>query len=195
MSKFQLCTSSGFGIISKSITFQTKNRRFFCSFESQFTITWPRIPKIGTHDTFNNSYAEATFELFRFYRLLVIKQIKHRMPKFANKTNGKVQIKSQLKLPRSLNYWILNFYWKQNKISEFLNTQFPLKTKQISSNKIAPLKLIAIDQFKSYTTATQAKYWCTILAKLLTKLISRTPELLESWNYQNSRMGKYTYFF
>ena len=161
MSKFQLCTSSGFGIISGSITFQAKNRRFFCSFVSQFTITWPRIPKLGTHDSFDNSYVESKFQLFRFYRLrlpcksIIVCQNSRTKPMIKSK------IKSQLTLARSLNYSILNFYWKQNKISR---------------NKIAPLKLIAIDQFKSHTTATQAKYWCTISAILLTKLISRTLE-------------------
>ena len=81
-------------------------------------------------------------------------------------------------------------------MSDLLNIEFVLKKKKkISPNKIAPQKLIAIDQFKSHTTATQAKFWCTISAKLFTKLISLQLELLESWNYQNSRIGKYTYLY
>ena len=35
-----------------------------------------------------NSYVESKFQLSRFYRLLVIKQINPRMQKFANKNNG-----------------------------------------------------------------------------------------------------------
>ena len=44
---------------------------------SQFTITWPRIPKIGTHDAFINAYVESKFQLSRFYHrlLVIIKQI------------------------------------------------------------------------------------------------------------------------
>ena len=56
VSKFQLSTSSGFGIISELITFQAKNYRFLCFFGSQFTITWSRIPKIGAQDAFNHCY-------------------------------------------------------------------------------------------------------------------------------------------
>ena len=46
-------------------------------FVSQFTITWPRIPKIGTHDAFINSYAECEFQLSWFYRLQVISKSIH----------------------------------------------------------------------------------------------------------------------
>ena len=38
---------------------------------SQFTITWPRIPKIGTQDAFINCYVTSKSQLSRFYRLLV----------------------------------------------------------------------------------------------------------------------------
>ena len=47
----------------------------------------PRIPKIGTHDSFLNCYVESKFELSKFYRLLVISKVNPRMPKFLNKTN------------------------------------------------------------------------------------------------------------
>ena len=68
--KFQLCTSSGFWVISELINFQAKKSLlFFCV--SQFMITRPRIPEIGTLDAFIKSYIEAKFQLSRFYRLLV----------------------------------------------------------------------------------------------------------------------------
>ena len=35
-------------------------------------ITWPRIPKIGTHGAFINSYIESKFQLSRFYCLLIV---------------------------------------------------------------------------------------------------------------------------
>ena len=69
MSKFQVSTSSGFGIISDLITFQAKNYRFFC-LNSQ-----PRdlgSPKFGTQVAFINCYVESKFQLSRFYHLLVI---------------------------------------------------------------------------------------------------------------------------
>ena len=70
--KFQLCTSSGFWVISKLIDFKTTNRRFLCFFECLFTTTWRRISKIGTHDAFIASYVEAKFQVCRFNLLLVI---------------------------------------------------------------------------------------------------------------------------
>ena len=39
---------------------------------SQYTITGPRIPKIGTHDAFIKCYVKSKFQLSLFYRLLVI---------------------------------------------------------------------------------------------------------------------------
>ena len=43
-----------------------------CFFVSQFTITWPRISKIGTQNAFINCYVKCKFRLSRFYCLLVI---------------------------------------------------------------------------------------------------------------------------
>ena len=57
-------------------------------FVSQFKITWPRFPEIGAHDAFIHCYVESKFQHPRFYRLLVIKQINPRMPKFVDKNNG-----------------------------------------------------------------------------------------------------------
>ena len=85
--KFQLCTSSGFWVIGELINFQAKNRRFFCFFVCQFTITRPRIPKIGTHNAFINSYVKSKFQLSRLYCLLVM-IINPHLPKFANKNTG-----------------------------------------------------------------------------------------------------------
>ena len=73
VSKFQLCRSSGFYVINELINFQAKNRRFICFLGgSQFTITLARIPQIGTHDSFINSFVESKFQLSRFYCLLVM---------------------------------------------------------------------------------------------------------------------------
>ena len=55
---------------------------------SQFTITRPRIPKIGTYDAFINAYVKSKFQLSRFYRLLVISKINPHLPKFANKNKS-----------------------------------------------------------------------------------------------------------
>ena len=41
-------------------------------FVFQFTITRPRIPKIGTQDAFINCYVKSEFQFSTFYRLLVI---------------------------------------------------------------------------------------------------------------------------
>ena len=70
--KFQLCMSSGFWVIGELKIFKPKIVVFLCFFLCQFTITLPRIPKIGTNDAFNNSYVESKFQLSRFYCLLII---------------------------------------------------------------------------------------------------------------------------
>ena len=72
VSKFQLCTSSGFWVISELKNFQAKNRRFICFFVSQFTITWPRIPKISSYDVHSNYHVESKFQASRFNLLLAI---------------------------------------------------------------------------------------------------------------------------
>ena len=87
-SKFQLCTTSGFGITSELLPFQAKICHFLRFFVPQFTITWHRFPKIRTHNAFIYSCVPSTFQLSRFYRLLVISKINPHLPKFANKNKG-----------------------------------------------------------------------------------------------------------
>ena len=70
--KFKLCTLSGFWVIGELINFQVKNRRFLCFLVSQFTIMWPRIVKIGTHDAFIKFHVEFKLQLSRLSRLLVM---------------------------------------------------------------------------------------------------------------------------
>ena len=49
----------------------SQKSQFFVFVVSQFTITRSRIPKIGTHHAFINSYIESKFQLSRFYCLQV----------------------------------------------------------------------------------------------------------------------------
>ena len=83
--KFQFCMSSGLDNLSELITYQAIICRF-TFFVSQFTITLPRFPKIGTNDDFNSSYVEFKFQLFRLYRLLAFKQIIFNLPNSRTKT-------------------------------------------------------------------------------------------------------------
>ena len=69
MFKFQLCTASAFLVVSGLICFCLK---FFLFLGSQVTTARPRIPKIGTRDTFLKSYVESEFQLSRFNHLLVM---------------------------------------------------------------------------------------------------------------------------
>ena len=57
-------------------------------FVSLFTITEPKISKIGTQDIFINFCVETKFELSRFYRLLVASKTNPHQPKLANKNKG-----------------------------------------------------------------------------------------------------------
>ena len=68
--------------------FSSQNCYFLCFFVCQFTITWPTIPKIGTHDAFINSYVKSKFQVSRFYRLPVLSKINPHLPKFANQNKG-----------------------------------------------------------------------------------------------------------
>ena len=141
----------------------------------QFTITWPRIPTIGTRDAFINSYVKSKFQLSGFHRLRVVSKFILICQNLLTKTVVKYTLSP---IKARAKYQLRTFYWKQRKIF---------------SNKIASLELISIDQFKLHTTAAQAKYRCTNSAKLPTKLISRRRKLLESWNFQNIRIGKNIY--
>ena len=85
---------------------------------SQFAITWPRIPKIGTHDAFINFVRWVQISICRLYRLLVIS--KSILICQNSRTTTKVlhtDAKSQCRANGSLHFYV------RNNCKQFLPTQ------------------------------------------------------------------------
>ena len=119
MSKFQLRAVKWFLSYKRINKFSTQKSQFFYVFVSQFTITWPTIHKIGTHDALINSYFDSEFQLSRFYCLLVVS--KSILICQNTRTKTKIQCacaKSQLKSVWFLSYCTLCLWYAATCLSE-----------------------------------------------------------------------------